>query len=49
MGEDIGGGFGVNYFDEEGVGLDAIVEAVQVDEEDGLCLVVLELGHSKGA
>ena len=46
--EDIGSGVGINYFDEEGVGLDAVVEAVQVDEMNGFSLVILQLCHPKG-
>ena len=42
--EDIGGGFGVNNFDEEGVLLDAIVEAIEVEEMDWVAIVVDKLG-----
>ena len=48
MREDIGSCFRVDYFDEESVGLDAIVEAVQIDEMDGLSSVILQLCHPKG-
>ena len=46
--EDIGSGVGINYFDEEGVGLDAVIEAVQVDEMNGFSLVILQFCHPKG-
>lgn len=40
VGEDIGDGVIVDYFYEEGFGVDAVVEAVEVYEKDRLCLVV---------
>jgi hypothetical protein len=42
--EDIGGGFGVDNFDEEGVVLDAIVEAIEVEEVDWVAIVVDKFG-----
>ena len=46
MREDVRDGVGVDHPDKEGVGLNAVVEAVQVDKMHGLAFVVVELGHS---
>jgi hypothetical protein len=49
VGEDVGYGVLVGDLDEVGVGVDAVVEAVDVDEVDRLGLVVLEFGYLEGA
>ena len=46
MREDVRDGVGVDHPDKEGVGLNAVVEAVQVDKMHGFAFVVVELGHS---
>jgi hypothetical protein len=39
----------VGDFDEIGIGMDAVVEAVEVEKEHWLCSVVLEFGEFAGA
>ena len=46
MREDVGDGVGVDHSDKEGVWLNAVVEAVQVDKMHGFAFVVVELGDS---
>lgn len=49
VGEDVGDGVGVVDLDEVDVGLDAVIEGVEVDEVHGLLVAVLESGQFAGA
>ena len=49
VGEDICCGFRVGHFDEEGVGLDAVVEAIEVEEVDWTSVIVGLLGDPEVA
>lgn len=44
MGKHIGYSVKIGHFDEIGVGMYPIIEAVEVEEEDWLCSVVFEFG-----
>jgi hypothetical protein len=45
MGKHIGYGVQVGYFDEIGVRVYAVIEAVEVEEKHRLCPVVFEFGQ----